>query len=516
VKKCTSCTKDLPDAALHCVFCGAKQPPAPAVQQGLAKTAFGYSANDMLDQIRQQGVPQPRAQPPSQPPPRAVPTPQPQQPPPPSPFNPPPYNPPRAMPPQPPQPPQPIAPPQVPPPRFPAPPIAHGPHQGGPHQGGPYQGGPQGPVPSNPHAGPQGGYVPSSPAGAPTMFAQSGPASPQPPQPAMLQTPQPPAYGRPPPPSAMQPTLIPPPSAMQPTQISPQTPAQPPIMRIPVPMPQPYISSPDAHMSRPIEPWRDSLRMMMFIWGVALLVAFATPLTTKPGLTFSWDLVLKGAGTARLPPLMIAAVGLLSVLVAAIPMQSGARGMIAALLGLAGIAVPIALVGAPPWQALCSMIGALVLVPALLVREEYRYPALPRILVTIGAVGILLPFLLPQGGAIPLVAVFKGLFEQPGLGKVEPALALALIIIVVMSLLAWLPAPVSGGAKVWAWLVILWALIVHVTHLVVAGNLGDVVKASPNAALVPWIAGGSAFSIGSAYLALVGYGLASVVGKQLE
>ena len=31
MKKCASCTKDLPDAALHCVFCGAKQPPAPAV-----------------------------------------------------------------------------------------------------------------------------------------------------------------------------------------------------------------------------------------------------------------------------------------------------------------------------------------------------------------------------------------------------------------------------------------------------------------------------------------------------
>src|SRR6185295_11951654 len=48
VKKCASCTKDLPDAALHCVFCGAKQPPAPAVQPGLAKTAFGYSSNEQM------------------------------------------------------------------------------------------------------------------------------------------------------------------------------------------------------------------------------------------------------------------------------------------------------------------------------------------------------------------------------------------------------------------------------------------------------------------------------------
>jgi hypothetical protein len=493
VKKCASCTKDLPDAALHCVFCGAKQPPAPAVQQGLAKTAFGYSANEMLDQIRQQGAPQARNAP--QPPARAVPTPQPQppQPPPPPGYNQPPYNPPRPAPMQP-------MPPAMQP--MPQPPPQPGPR----------------PPPPGPHfGGPQGGFVPHSPAAAPTMFVQSGP---QPPQPAMLQSPGPPGppgYGRPPSAASMQPTFVPPPS-QPPTQISPG-PAQPqvPIMRIPVPQPQPYYGSqPGAHMSRPIEPWRDSIRLMMFVWGVALLVAFATPLRITPDLLFNWKLVLDGQGTARLPPLMLAAVGLLSVIVASIPMQQTPRGLIAALLGLAGIAVPIALVGTPPWQALCSMIGALVLVPSLLVRHEYRHAALPRILVTVGALGILLPFLLPQGGAIPLVAVFKGLFDRPGLEKVQPALALGLIVIVVMSLLAWLPAPVSGGAKVWAWLVILWALIVHVTLLLVGGNLGDVVKASPSAALVPWIAGGAAFSLGSAYLALVGYGLASVLGKQLE
>jgi hypothetical protein len=249
---------------------------------------------------------------------------------------------------------------------------------------------------------------------------------------------------------------------------------------------------------------------------VALLVAFATPLTTNPKLTFHWNTLIEGAGIARLPILMIAAVGLLSLIVAAIPMQSTPRGLIAALLGLAGIAVPIALVGMPPWQALSSMIGALVLVPGLLVREEYRHATLPRILVTVGAIGVLLPFLVPQGGAIPLVAVFKTLFDHAGAGKVAPILALALIVIVVMSLLAWLPAPVSGGAKVWAWLLILWALIVHVTLLIVGGNIGDAIKASPNHALLPWVTSGEAFAIGSAYLALVGYGLASVLGKQLE
>ena len=63
MKKCVSCVKDLPDAALHCVFCGAKQPaggPAAAAPTGgpaapapgggglQAKTVMGWQAADVL------------------------------------------------------------------------------------------------------------------------------------------------------------------------------------------------------------------------------------------------------------------------------------------------------------------------------------------------------------------------------------------------------------------------------------------------------------------------------------
>jgi hypothetical protein len=216
---------------------------------------------------------------------------------------------------------------------------------------------------------------------------------------------------------------------------------------------------------------------------------------------------------------MLAAVGLLSMIVAGIPMQPAARGAIATLLGLAGIAVPIAVVGVPPWQILILMISTLVLVPSLLVRSEYRSAALPRILVTLGAIGLLVPYVLPQGGVIPLVSLFKELIDLPGAQKVLPALALGQIAIVMMSLLAWLPAPVSGAAALWAWLLILWALVTQATLLVLAGNLVETIAKAPNTAIVSWIAGGASVSglaLGSAYLVLVGYGLASVIGKQLE
>jgi hypothetical protein len=347
------------------------------------------------------------------------------------------------------------------------------------------------------------------------MFVQTGPSGPPSPpaQNATLQvSPSAPSYGRPNPPPQMAATLVPPP---------PQQQVQPPrVMPIPAAQPPPYLASHTAsRIGRPIEPWKDSLRLMMFCWGVALLAVFATPLGTSPGMTFNWNQILDGAGTARLPPLMFAAVGLLSVIVAGIPMQPAARGLIAAVLGLAGIVVPIALVGVPAWQILISMIGTLVLVPSLLVRSEYRNAAVPRILVTLGALGILLPYLLPHDGAIPLVSLFKQLIDLPGSQKVLPALALGQITIVVMSLLAWLPSPVTGGAMLWAWLLILWGLVIHMTMLVLAGNLAATVKAAPNEAIVSWIAGGasaSGLALGAAYLVLVGYGLASVIGKQLE
>ncbi len=381
------------------------------------------------------------------------------------------------------------------------------------------------PMPSPPaqpySGGPQAGFVPTSGANAKTMFVQTGPAQPQPMQPmaqpqGMTMPAPPPAYS---PPSAVAATLVPPAPMQQPQAMTLPAPAprQAPIMAIPAAQPPPYLASQTAsRLIRPIEPWRDGLRAWMFLGGLALLAAFAVPLATSPALTFQWNLILDGQGTARLPPLILAAVGFLGVVLAIIPMPVAPRGVIATLLGLAGIAVPIALVGVPPWQALAPLIGVVLLVPSLLVRNEYRDALIARLFVTLGVIGILLPFGMPQNGAIPLVSVFKQLIDLPGTQKVGPALDLCLITIVVMSLLAWLPAPVTGGAKVWAWLLILWALFVHAIHVALAGDIGAAVTGAPNQTILAWVAGGSGHVVGSAYLVIIGYGLASAIGKQLE
>jgi hypothetical protein len=413
VKKCASCTKDLPEAALHCVFCGAKQAPAPAVQPGPAKTAFGYSANEVMDQLNR-----PRSgsqNPPMQQPPAQQPT-----------VVQPPY-------------PQPNA------------------------------------------------------ANAATMFAP-GP----PPQQQQPYAPTAPAY------AATQAVGTAPSAGMgihSPQQLTPQ----------PLPTaPPPYLASQTAaRAGHPIEPWKDALRIVMFVWGALTLCAFVTPMSINP-LTFHWDGIIHASGTDKLPSLIIAAVGLLAVVIAGIPMAALPRGILAAVLGLAGIFVPQLLHGAPHWQEVLGLVAILALVPGLLARNEYTESLFARILVTLGVICLLLPLLLPDHGEVPLVQMFKGLLDAPGKAKIGPALELGLIVIAVMSLLAWMPGPATGGAKVFAWLLILWpTLISQVTMLLVQGHLGDVIKESPFRATMAW-------APAAAYMALVGYGLATTFGKQLE
>jgi hypothetical protein len=48
------------------------------------------------------------------------------------------------------------------------------------------------------------------------------------------------------------------------------------------------------------------------------------------------------------------------------------------------------------------------------------------------------------------------------------------------------------------------------------GGVGDAVTGAPNATLLSWVLGSGIAGLGAAYLVLVGYGLACVVGKQLE
>ena len=447
MKKCASCTKDLPDAALHCVFCGAKQAPAPATAGGVAKTVMGHGSSEMIEQLRAHAAATAAKQPPPNLPSAS------------------PYAP--ARPSQ-----GGHAPPGA--PQSPAPPATMAPAPGSvaPTMFVPGGGGPPG-----------GGYPPAA---APSGPLNAGPV---------------PGRGYPQPPG---------PAPMQPL---PALPIQP-VVPIPAVIP-PYLASrTSARAGRPLEPWKDSLRLMMFLWGGVLLLYFVTPLSIEP-LKFQWDTIIDGEGTSKLEPLIIVATGLLSLLLAWIPMSPSPRGLIGGVLGLTGIVVPTLLAlsksnfSVDQAFVLIALVGTLVLIVGLLLRNEYRDSILPRLLVTFGVLAVLAPYVVPRHDRVLIIEIFKMIIEGPGKLKLVAALELAQLGVIVMALLAWLPSPSSGAAKVFAWLLILWPVVEMLTTLLLSEDIVAAITGSPSHALMTW-------APLSSFFVLIGYGFASVLGKQLE
>jgi hypothetical protein len=463
VKKCASCAKDLPEAALHCVFCGAKQAPAPAVQPGLAKTAFGYSQNEIMQQLGnrpQAGGYQPPQQPSYQQPPQEQPRP-------------------------------------------------HSPSQ--PQQyGGVAPSANAATVMAPPGSGPPG-FTPQAPAS--NAFAQTAPAPAyNPPAASGYGQPQGGGYGQPQGGYGQPQGGYGGAGYQQPYTgaggMGIHSPPQPTPSPLPVAHAPPYLASNTAaRAGRPIEPWKDTLKLMMIVWGAVALVSFLIPATTDP-MAFNWDAIIDAPGKAKIEPLIWAAVGLLSIAMALIPMATVPRGIIAAVLGLTGLLVSTFINGMPPWQMFLPIIGLLTLVPGLFVRHEYTESLLARILVTVGVIAILLPLLIPNDSGIPLVQTFKGLINADGERKVVFALQIALIVVVVLSLLAWMPGPATGGANVFAWILLLFPILFILVGLLLDGHIGDVVTKAPGM-LVSW-------APAVVYGVLSGYGLATVIGKQLE
>ena len=142
-------------------------------------------------------------------------------------------------------------------------------------------------------------------------------------------------------------------------------------------------------------------------------------------------------------------------------------------------------------------------------------------------VATLLPLLLPVNGSLPLVELFKLAIDAPGSAKLLVLLILAQIALVVLSLLAWMPSPASGGSKLFAWALILSPVAIFVGFLVVTGFI-SMIPDAPGAALA-WVYGSAGslggpkeaamplgFGFGAAYAVLIGYGVATIIGKKLE
>jgi hypothetical protein len=279
---------------------------------------------------------------------------------------------------------------------------------------------------------------------------------------------------------------------------------------LPVVSQQPYLSAPIGNVaSQAGDPWLAPLRIVMFAWGLILLAVFATPLSLDP-LTFHWDGLDKLATIGQLLTLLSPAIGLLSVIMALLPMPTRARGILAALLGLAGLIVPLVIIGEmPAWQTLLVLAGSLVLFVGLLLRNTYTDSLLARALVTAGVICVLLPYLVPLHGEIALVNTFKVLVAGPSKARIMPIVEIVLIALVAMSLLAWIPPPATGGAKVFAWTILLWNTAARALAAIVAtADIVEVAKAAP--------AGLDAWAELAALIAIAGYGLATSVSRRMD
>ncbi|MEZ4398558.1 MAG: hypothetical protein R3B06_00960 [Kofleriaceae bacterium] len=282
------------------------------------------------------------------------------------------------------------------------------------------------------------------------------------------------------------------------------------------PMQPPYLASRTAaRAGAPQDPYAEGLRLVLITFGILLLVAFVAPLALKPSAVFRWDVLSKAGGTlGKFDHIYLAAAGVLALVFGFVPLANAPRGMLAAGLGLLPLLLHFVVDDLKDakqfqWQQVAGFVGMVTLVPGLLLRQEYRSQLLPRILTTVGALCVLVPLLVPSHGEIPLKQIVSMISHAPGKAKIAGLVAMYPVILAMVALLCWLPAPTSGGAKVIAWLIITVMVVATYTNLLVVGHIGATVKASFYGSLLAgWVA--------AAWLALVGYGLATVFGKHLE
>jgi hypothetical protein len=276
----------------------------------------------------------------------------------------------------------------------------------------------------------------------------------------------------------------------------------------------PYLASQTAaRMHAPVEPWESTLRMVMIIYGIVLLAAFAAPWSVGGDKTvFAFTALGKMPTFMKVSIILIPGTGLLAVLLGALPLPAIGRGIAAACLGL--LPVVYMLVGGPKVDALnlVSALAMLGLVSGLILRSAYKSSMLARVLTTVGALAVIAMFVIPQakyGDKMGVKVMFDMLSDAPGKGKVKPITDLLPFLLAVFALLVWIPGPSGAGSIIMAWIWITLPLLTAVVLLLISSDIGATLKGSLGGIL--WMP-----SALMAWTALFGYGLATVLGKQLE
>jgi len=274
----------------------------------------------------------------------------------------------------------------------------------------------------------------------------------------------------------------------------------------------------------PVEPWAGSFRFWMILVGLGLIATTVAPWAGGEGkLVFSWSMLTQDgvAQPFKVWPIVYGAGGFLCLLLGLIPVPVGIRGLAGVLLGAAAMILnfvvgPLPFAGGPSgvggaWQGYV-ILGGMILTPAgLLVAAQYPRAMFGRLLAFLGALMLLAPMLIPVGGEIPIVSIFKRFGGGGGLGILDIWVPFSLLFPAVLGLIA-IAKPVL--ATFGAWLLILTpvitALIARIIDPLVRGNgfsfepfLREPIQLL---ILIPTFA----------FPLLLAYGLATLIGKVLE
>ncbi len=273
----------------------------------------------------------------------------------------------------------------------------------------------------------------------------------------------------------------------------------------------PYLASQTAaRMDAPIEPWAGSLKILMMVFGFLLILCYVMPHRVTGETVFSWTNIGKQPNSVRIMTSMILGTGFLAAVAALLPLVTLGRGIGAAFLGLSPVVYGLVGRGkVAEWHEFVLILGILTLIPGLLVRAQYRSSIAGRLMTTIGVLCVLAVHLIPINDVVLIKGLFTQVGDAEGRFKIGAIVNLLPFFLAIVSLLVWLPSTTSAGGTVLAWIWIMLTAVTLWTMWAIGSDPVEDLKAKMHVVL--WLPIAM-----TAWNVFVGYGVATVVGKQLE
>ena len=267
--------------------------------------------------------------------------------------------------------------------------------------------------------------------------------------------------------------------------------------------------------------WDDTLTTQMLVFGVLLVACFVAPWAVGGGKTmFAWSVFsVEGAPfVAKMVPILLAATGLISVVVGALRLSSFTRALAGTVIGLAPLAFQVATSKPIGWQLIVAVVATISLVTGLVVRSRHTDQILGRLLATIGVLAILALYLVPENDVMPIKGLIDQVSNLPGKAKLLPILGIGVggisiglvpFAATLLCLLVWLPSPSRAGAVVLAWVVLFWPFVAMIGALLLSENIVATLKSSLSVFIYLPLAG-------VAWFTLTSFGVAGVISEQLS